>query len=248
MNSETIKFEVCIALTEDGQWLASLHDNPTLSGNGVTPYIAIQELFVGWRSYQEQRDRLTREALDDVSIGNVVTNEHVRAWANGLAPSAGKAVGFLRRSFQSRAHYADFALNGDAPLYSVTLASSASEREKAAFDLAKGEALFSNDLDELRRIVLCWDTNKLRVFLHDAGNGRRTWAIAAAPDFPDLLDRVFLLPSQTPRLDAPIEDVEQMASKQICDHPNFPLIIVDREVSSWYLDEIVKDPACARGW
>lgn len=157
---------------------------------------------------------------------------------------------FLRKQFESRAHYADFARSKAAPRYSVIYSSVASAKDRQAFDLSTKEALFSDDLDALRRKVLGWESNGLRVYILDEEGYEPGWAIEAAPGFPDLLEPVFMFARSTPPLSAPISEVERTAREQLCDQSEHPLIFVDREdgVDTWFLRDILNDPAEAHGW
>ncbi|MEX3556220.1 MAG: hypothetical protein VB131_06490 [Burkholderia gladioli] len=157
---------------------------------------------------------------------------------------------FLRKQFKSRAHYADFARGKAAPRYSVIYNSAASAKDKQAFDLSTEEALFSDDLDALRRKVLRWESNGLRVYILDEEGYEPGWAIEASPSFPDLLEPVFMFAGSTPPLSAPISEVERIAREQLCDQSEHPLIFVDREdgIDALFLCDILNDPAEARGW
>ena len=37
-----------------------------------------------WISQEEERDRLTHEALTDVNVGNVIDHQSIQAWADSL--------------------------------------------------------------------------------------------------------------------------------------------------------------------
>jgi predicted transcriptional regulator len=44
----------------------------------------IKQALADWVDQEEERDRLTREALADVDAGRVIDQESVRAWAQSL--------------------------------------------------------------------------------------------------------------------------------------------------------------------
>lgn len=44
----------------------------------------VKEALSDWLDQEEQRDRLTREALADVDSGNVISHQAVQAWADSL--------------------------------------------------------------------------------------------------------------------------------------------------------------------
>mgnify|MGYP006943079728 CR=1 FL=1 len=43
-----------------------------------------QEALSAWIDQEEERSRLTREALADVDVGSVIDHQAVQAWANSL--------------------------------------------------------------------------------------------------------------------------------------------------------------------
>lgn len=45
----------------------------------------IQQALADWIDQEEERDRLTREALGDVDAGRVMDHQAVQAWVDGLA-------------------------------------------------------------------------------------------------------------------------------------------------------------------
>ncbi|NNA69888.1 CopG family transcriptional regulator [Pseudomonas gessardii] len=51
---------------------------------GLTCYSKLQALSV-WIDQEEERSRLTREALDDVDAGRVIDHQAVQAWADSLS-------------------------------------------------------------------------------------------------------------------------------------------------------------------
>jgi len=47
----------------------------------------VKQALVGWIDQEEERSRLTREALADVDLGQVIDHQSVQAWAESLATS-----------------------------------------------------------------------------------------------------------------------------------------------------------------
>ena len=47
----------------------------------------VKQALSDWIAQEEERDRLTREALADVDAGRVISHEAVRAWADSLDAS-----------------------------------------------------------------------------------------------------------------------------------------------------------------
>jgi predicted transcriptional regulator len=45
----------------------------------------MKQALSAWIHQEEERDRLTREALDDVDAGHVIDHQAVRAWADSFA-------------------------------------------------------------------------------------------------------------------------------------------------------------------
>lgn len=157
---------------------------------------------------------------------------------------------FLRKQFKSGAHYADFTRSKAALRYSVIYSSMTSAKDKKTFDLSTEETLFSDDLDALRRKVLGWEFNGLRVFILEEEGYEPGWAIEADPSFLDLLEPVFMFSGSTPPLSTPIAEVERIARERLCKQSNHPLIFIDRDdgINAWFLHDILNDPAEARGW
>jgi len=52
----------------------------------------VKQALVAWLADEEERDRLTREALKDVTDGRVVDDRDVQAWAASLGTSRPKPV------------------------------------------------------------------------------------------------------------------------------------------------------------
>lgn len=44
----------------------------------------MKQALAAWIDQEEERDRLTREALADVDAGHVINRQDVQAWANSL--------------------------------------------------------------------------------------------------------------------------------------------------------------------
>ena len=44
----------------------------------------VKQALVAWVRQEEERERLTREALIDVDAGHVIDHQSVQAWADGL--------------------------------------------------------------------------------------------------------------------------------------------------------------------
>lgn len=44
----------------------------------------MKRALTAWIDQEEERSRLTREALTDVDVGSVIDHEAVQAWANSL--------------------------------------------------------------------------------------------------------------------------------------------------------------------
>ena len=44
----------------------------------------MKQALSAWIDQEEERSRLTREALADVDVGNVIDHQAVQAWANSL--------------------------------------------------------------------------------------------------------------------------------------------------------------------
>ena len=47
----------------------------------------VKQALTGWIDQEEERNRLTREALADVEAGQVIDHQSVQAWADSLATS-----------------------------------------------------------------------------------------------------------------------------------------------------------------
>ncbi|MDP2169131.1 MAG: ribbon-helix-helix domain-containing protein [Rhodocyclaceae bacterium] len=47
----------------------------------------VKQALAAWIDQEEERSRLTREALDDVDAGRVIDHQAVQAWADSLATS-----------------------------------------------------------------------------------------------------------------------------------------------------------------
>ena len=47
----------------------------------------IKQALTGWIDQEEERSRLTREALADVEAGQVIDHQSVQAWADSLSTS-----------------------------------------------------------------------------------------------------------------------------------------------------------------
>ncbi|MEI8363754.1 MAG: ribbon-helix-helix domain-containing protein [Betaproteobacteria bacterium] len=47
----------------------------------------VKQALAGWIDQEEERSRLTREALADVDIGQVIDHQSVQAWADSLSTS-----------------------------------------------------------------------------------------------------------------------------------------------------------------
>lgn len=47
----------------------------------------VKEALTGWIDQEEERSRLTREALADVDVGQVINHQSVQAWADSLSTS-----------------------------------------------------------------------------------------------------------------------------------------------------------------
>ena len=45
----------------------------------------VKQALTAWIDMEEERTRLTREALDDVDTGRVIDHRDVEAWANSLS-------------------------------------------------------------------------------------------------------------------------------------------------------------------
>ena len=45
----------------------------------------MKQALSSWISQEEERDRLTKEALADVDAGNVIEHQDVKAWADSLS-------------------------------------------------------------------------------------------------------------------------------------------------------------------
>jgi predicted transcriptional regulator len=45
----------------------------------------MKQALSAWVAQEEERDRLTQEALADVDMGNVIDHQAVQAWANSLS-------------------------------------------------------------------------------------------------------------------------------------------------------------------
>ena len=45
----------------------------------------VKQALAAWIDQEEERSRLTREALDDVDAGRVIDHQAVQAWANSLS-------------------------------------------------------------------------------------------------------------------------------------------------------------------
>jgi predicted transcriptional regulator len=45
----------------------------------------VKQALVAWIDQEDERSRLTREALDDVNAGRVITHQSVQAWADSLS-------------------------------------------------------------------------------------------------------------------------------------------------------------------
>ena len=46
----------------------------------------VKQALSAWIAQEEERDRLTREALADVDTGRVIDHQAVQAWADSLGP------------------------------------------------------------------------------------------------------------------------------------------------------------------
>jgi predicted transcriptional regulator len=44
----------------------------------------VKQALSAWIEQEEERSRLTREALDDVDAGRIIDHQDVQAWADGL--------------------------------------------------------------------------------------------------------------------------------------------------------------------
>ena len=45
----------------------------------------IKQALSAWLEQEEERERLTQEALADVDVGHVITHQDVQAWADSLS-------------------------------------------------------------------------------------------------------------------------------------------------------------------
>ena len=45
----------------------------------------VKQALAAWIDQEDERSRLTREALADVDVGHVIDHQAVQAWANSLA-------------------------------------------------------------------------------------------------------------------------------------------------------------------
>ena len=67
------------------------HDNPSSGSLGWTPRPErsrgwiVRQALSAWIEREEERNRLTREALDDVGAGRVIDHQAVQAWADRLS-------------------------------------------------------------------------------------------------------------------------------------------------------------------
>jgi predicted transcriptional regulator len=52
----------------------------------------IKEALIAWVEQEEERDRLTREALADVDAGRVIDHDAVQAWADSLGAGEPKPL------------------------------------------------------------------------------------------------------------------------------------------------------------
>lgn len=56
----------------------------------------MKQALSAWLAQEEERDRLTREAMADVDAGRVINDEAVQAWANSLGTDQPLPVPELR--------------------------------------------------------------------------------------------------------------------------------------------------------
>lgn len=52
----------------------------------------MKQALTAWIDQEEERSRLTREALTDVDVGSVIDHEAVQAWANSLGTDSSLQV------------------------------------------------------------------------------------------------------------------------------------------------------------
>lgn len=48
----------------------------------------VKQALADWLDHEDERSRLTREALDDVDSGRVIDHQAVKAWADSLSTDA----------------------------------------------------------------------------------------------------------------------------------------------------------------
>jgi len=76
MNSKVLTAHVPLALAEKVDRIATRMDR---SRNWI-----VRQALDAWVNQEEERRRLTLEALADVDAGNVIDHQAVQAWANSL--------------------------------------------------------------------------------------------------------------------------------------------------------------------
>ena len=64
----------------------------TASGLGMSRQEALQEALSAWLAWEEEKDRLTLEALASAEAGEVVEHSAVRAWADSSGYRQGIAA------------------------------------------------------------------------------------------------------------------------------------------------------------
>lgn len=173
--------------------------------------------------------------------------------------TASAVASIHRKTFASRADYAKFALTAEAPRHSVTLSTNGDDDMAQLLGLTKGEALFSDDLVQLRRAAVAWTVNGFEIFVDKASNHPGChyfpdgWAIRAKANVPAwFLEDVFKYIHRTPSLATPIAEVEERALDDLCENNGggHPLFFVDKEVQYdlEYLDEVIADLGEHKGW
>jgi predicted transcriptional regulator len=75
-DTEVLTAQVPLALAEKIDRLAERQERSRDS--------ILKEALIAWVEQEEERDRLTREALADVDAGRVVDHRVVQAWADSL--------------------------------------------------------------------------------------------------------------------------------------------------------------------
>lgn len=141
----------------------------------------------------------------------------------------------FKRSFQSGADYAEFAISKAAPRYSVRLV--VADDIGGMLGLKDGEALFSDDMNVLKRAAINWDANGFEVFIDLAVNYPEyypdvddCWWVRANSSVPTwFLEECSTSGRDWPALNAPIAEVEAVILDMLVGENYEIFAFMDRE-------------------